>query len=566
MADIKGIKNIVIETTNPPNLDKDWKERITYIRSHEQKSGTLHEFSYTGAREYRMLVMENGAGFFGTCSCPYGMRKAEKKPCKHMYSGILYMREEKLNDKTVTAEALTLDVDYEVIEEKIKPVVVTKVEDITENEQRLNDIAIADEIRPKKGCKKFWPSKLDMIEKCPASQVDDGDIEIEIDKVHFAANIGRAVHKIAESVVSGEITEIDRSYIVSESIKFGVEEYSDDVETLAENVVKAWNGNAKWGGLKGYFINPKTEEHGKFEHTVKNPNNGVMENISISGYMDVSEVISAEEVEEATVKNWGITLDWKSGRKGDSSSYKAQMLAYATMLAAANPKLEQVTTIICWLRDNAFSVTTFSRDEIRDWFKNFIRRSAFWDGKSYSPGEHCSWCKRYYDCPARAKMINSAVTDLIEFEGGRSLVIDDNGDLVDPDKLYQAFKQAKSLEKLIATFIGDLKFEIEQRGSVAIPSLEGNRGFSYKTRRGNAVFDSMNAWPVLQEHFTDDEIAGIVNIGKGNLKKAADNKAPRGKKASFLKDILSELEANGAVRRGKDVKTFGILDLEVDNE
>ena len=566
MSEVKAARSIIIDPNNKPNLDSDWREKLTFLKSSKKDGDVWTEFLYSGGKEYKQYTRVDGKGnMFGLCTFPWGSRKDAKKTCKHLYASILMMEE--------IAERKRLDVVVEPMSlldnpklKKAKAVVVTKPEDIVVIEQKLHDIAADDEIRPVDKVRKFWPSKMDMTEKCPASYTADADLEMEIDKVHFAANIGRAVHSIAERVVRGEIDEITSHLAKSEAIKFGVEDHFEDVELLSSNAFSAWHGTDSWGGIKAYFINPTAETYGKFEHRVQNPYTKVMHDISISGYMDVSEVISAEEVEEATVKNWGLTLDWKSGRKGDDSSYRAQMLAYATLLCAKNPKLEQVTTMICWLRDKKFSMTTFSRDEIREWFKNFIRRSAFWNGTSYSPGDHCAWCKRYYECPARAKMINAAVTSLVGIQERDSMVINESGELVDPDKLYEAFKQAKSLEKLIATFLEDLKMETEKRGSIGVPSVGENRGFGYKTRRGNASFDSMKAWPILQDHFTDDELANIVNIGKGKLKSAADDKAPKGKKAELFRTIMNDLDVGGAVHIGKDVKTFGIMDLEEKNE
>jgi len=551
MPENRELKHYIIDDNNKPNLDKDWEERLSFIVEKNTDGFKSYGFSYDGSKVYvQTLTAPDGNELFGSCSCPWGARSNVSKPCKHLYSAYVRMTENK--------EAETIDI------EMIEPIVVTKVENLVENEQRLLDISKADDIRPTPKAKKFWPSKMGLVEKCPASYVVPGDLDIEIDKVNDAANIGRAVHSIAERIVKGEITEIDSTLAVSESIKFGVDSAADDIEGLAGNVLRAWHGSGSWGGLKDYFINPETENYGRFEHTVKNPHTGVMEDILFSGFMDVSEVISAEEIEEASVKNWGITLDWKTGRKTDDSLYKAQMMAYATMLSSKNPKLEQVTTIICWIRDKSFSIVTFTREEIRAWFKNFIYRHAFWDGKTYSPGDHCSWCKRFYDCPARAKMINSAVGDLVAYENDKSLVLDGSGDLVNPDKLFDAYNQAKVLKRMIDSFMADLKTEIRKRGDVPIPQLEG-KAFGYKSRRGNASFNTFKAWGILQDHFSDEEMAQIISIGKGKLETAAKSKAEKGKKQKFFAEIMGELEAGGAITVGDDVFTFGVKDMEVDD-
>jgi len=555
MATKAQLKHYVIDVDNKPNLDKDWENRISFIDEVDLDGFRTLRFAYDGTKDYRQTIKSpDGNDLFGHCSCPWGSRNNASKPCKHLYAAYVWVTSKDHSTKLETVE------EVEVLE----PVVVTEVKTLVENEQRIIDISKADDIRPTPKAKKFWPSKIDLVEKCPASYVDAGEIDVEIDKVNDAANIGRCVHSIAERIVTGEITDIDSTLAISESIKFGVDGAADDIEMLAGNVMRAWHGSGSWAGLKGYFIEPKVETYGKFQHTVKNPNTGVMEDILFSGFMDVSEVISAEEIEEASVKNWGITLDWKTGRKGDDAAHKGQMMAYATMLAADNPKLEQVTTIICWVRDKSFSIVTFKREEIRDWFKNFIHRHAFWDGRTYSPGDHCSWCKRFYDCPARSKMINSAVNDLVAYENDKSLVLNSDGELVDPDKLFDAYNQAKVLKRMIDSFMEDLKVEVRKRGDVPIPQLDG-KGFGYKSRRGNATFDTFKAWGVLQDHFTDDEMSNIISIGKGKLETVAKSKAEKGKKQKFFAEIMGELETNGAINIGEDVFTFGIKDMEVDD-
>jgi hypothetical protein len=571
-------KVIVIDPSNLPVLDEDWRDRIEFVRSYGEGVSTWNEYKYSGGKEYKQYLRKDVDGnVFGLCTCPASVRKNATKTCKHIYAATLLLDEGSCETET-----------------KKEDEQVTIVKDEGELKKRTNDMLVSDSMRPVRSGRVFWPSKVDLVEKCPASYIGDQKIGVVVERSNDAATIGRTVHKIAEGIVSGEIKEIERSFIVSECVKAGIENCVDDVELLCENAMSAWNGSEARDGLRVYFNKPQTEQYASFEHTVTNPYTGLAEKVSFSGYLDVSEVFSAEEIQEASVKNWAVVLDFKTGRlsgneeedymfdvpddpdgsDGEDSelsyetpgvSHRGQMLSYAVMLMANDKKLEQVTTIICYLRNRKSSIATFTRDEIRGWFKSFLRRSAFWDGVTYNPGDHCMWCKRFYVCPARAQMISSAVSGLIG-AGDSSMIVDGDNNLVDPDKIYEAYKQSRLLKKIISKFEEDLKAETTKRGFIGIPSLAGNRGFGYTSRKGSMKIDSKAAWDTLLEYFTDDELSNIVNVSKGALEETAKKKAPKGKKAAFVREIMDGLSASGAVSRAKDSNVFGVIDVSSGGE
>ena len=532
-------KVIAIDLSNKPNLDDDWRSRLldAGITKVDGDSGSdWKNFNYDssdGDRKYFVSIRKTADGeLIGGCSCPYGSRRNAKKICKHLHAALLYC------DENAVFEA---------------PHVASN--DIVEAREEL---LRNDGLRPLNDDRVFWPSKLDLVEKCPASYIDDGELDINIDKVGAAATVGQAVHAIAQKIVEGEVDTVDREFATEIAIKYGVEDYVEDVLSLGNAALSAWSGQ-DGAGLNGNFDTPLCEISHRFEHQCKNPNTKRNAKIVISGRTDVEETFTI--VDGGEERQYTIALDWKTGRKADARSYRAQMISYALLLFAENSSVEEVTIVIVWLRERSYSTITFKREEVREWFKTFLRRSAFWDGKTFKPGDHCSWCRRFYDCPARAKMLNSIV-ESVSGDGESSMILSSSGELVDPDALYRAYSQGKVLERMLKDFFAQIKEEAAKRGGIPIPGLSGDRGFIIKKRRGNAKIDPIKAWPILKDNFTDDEIAPLVSISKGKIVRAAMDKSPRGAKKKVADSIVWDLVDAGALSYSSDVKYLEVGDME----
>ncbi len=402
----------------------------------------------------------------------------------------------------------------------------------------------------------LWPSKMDMVEKCSAS-AETEDLDIIIDQVGQEASLGQAIHDIASRIVLGEQVSLDKEGVRSAAVRYGAENNIEDLISLSAAAVSAWSG------LKRYFRNPQVEQSSRIENVYTNPHTGEETNVVLSGKHDVYEIFDSGS---GAVKKWGVNLDWKSGRKADDASYRSQMLAYAYLILARDQEIEQVITIIVWLRDRNYSVVTFKKEEIIDWFNNFIKRSVFWDGKTYSPGDHCMWCKRFYVCPARVKMVSTAIREFSGLNNMAPAVLNPDGSLVDADKLYMAYSQGQMLKKVLDQFFSQVREEILKRDTVVVRSVAGKKfGFYTKKSKGASYVDPQRAWPILEEVFTEDELANIVDLSASKIHKAAMEKAEAGKKKKFADDLLVRLDLIGAITRSPDVKKIQVGEIAGDD-
>lgn len=407
-----------------------------------------------------------------------------------------------------------------------------------------NDIVLEQSIFPAiiASKKSFWPSKIDLITKCPASTyVDDGSISIK--RSGQQADIGSAIHEIASLMIRGDRYDDIEKQI---AVKYNVEDVLGDLRRLKNAFYSAWFTSK----LSSYFTNPVCEKYMSASRIVDDPYTKLPVEVIISGYADVCEVRNIGGV------NTGVVLDWKSGYKTDESGYIGQMKSYAFLLMSEDSSIEEVYAIIVWLRDSTYSTVKFTREEVSEWFSEFIRRSAFWDGSTYCPGDHCSWCNRFISCRARSEMLKDAVNAI---SPGTNMVISEGGSLVDPDKLYEAFGQASVLKKLIEDFQEQLKEEVAKRGFVAIPSLDGS-GFKIETIDGGSSINPLVAWDTLAEFFTDEEISKFISVSSTRMYEILSNKTPRGSKKEAINNLYGKLKAANALIKNNDRKRLVIGD------
>lgn len=348
-------------------------------------------------------------------------------------------------------------------------------------------------------------SSLPMLFSCAHSQDDS---EILIDGANGAADLGTAAHDAMRSVVAG--LPVDLSLL---SLRHGVEE--SDLGPLV------WYGRKAWEELRASFPNPETEVEVQYGDT----------GLHLVGHVDlVSRLNTAIRF-----------IDWKTGRK-EETDYYAQLAGYAACLIAEG--YETATSTVVWLRSQTVETYTFTRADA----STFVGRIAAHLDGPYRHGEHCGYCRRSHDCPA---LIAASRRDMAIFSAATAIGIEAEVASAPPDVLVMLRRRAKTLEKFVASLDASIHRRVMSEGP-----LDSGDGYTLELgeENGKREIDTMKAWPILQEHLTDDELAACVTVSAKSVDDLVGKKAGRGNGAEAKRKLAAELEAAGAVTQGKIVK------------
>jgi len=384
----------------------------------------------------------------------------------------------------------------------------------------------------------FHPSKMPLTISCPASAAEIPG-EMRLKSIGDPAQIGSAVHAVAHEIVEKDLATLPdlRSY----AAKYGIEDKIDELGMLSIFALQAW------GELRDYFAKPQCEVG--FEHITKDDREDVM----LRGTIDVKDTIVSEKAPRRVA-----ILDWKSGYK--RRNYVDQLRAYAYGVIVEDPIVEEVSATLVWLRDREHRTFVFTRKELKEWWQTFLLRNAFWDGVTYTEGEHCEFCPRRLECPKFHEFNKSAVaifTDEKIKEDGLRL-FGEGGALVSPEKIYRAYAQARLVQSVAKRFLEQLKEDIEREG----PVILNDRAIGLRERKGKTIIDPLKAWPVFEEHFSPKEIAQFITVNKGDLTKTKSAIMPRGQKGKAIKAMMEDLEGVGAVSNAPPVNMLSIIDLD----
>lgn len=442
---------------------------------------------------YRIEINNNSNGILAGCSCPYGTRSvAEPATPCKHVAAIITMENENIS-------------------------VIERAKDMVNGKDKLV----------------IWASSLPRIVLCPASLYVKPD-EMLIKSSGKPAKLGSAVHEVCENMVNNNLTSLPDLKEIS--VRYEIEDMLDELRMLSNFALTAWNGGDK--PLKSYFRNPKCEERNTY---------------SLKADDKDIEFVARSDIEEI-IDDRGVVVDWKSGYK--QSDYIAQVKCNAFLLAAKDKTIKEVSTIIVWLRDRTMSVATFTREELRNWMRQLIRRVVRGGENTFGPGEACLYCPRALSCPARKELSRGA----IELFSGSNIVEAGTTMLADPEKVYRAYTQAKMVQSVAKQFLAQLKEEIVASGPLLIPGQEG-RAIGIKTRKGKSNINAQAAWPIIAARLNDEEFAPCVTINKTKLTKAVMDKPPKGQKRGVVADLLRELEEANAIKREKDVEI--LTEIEV---
>jgi Protein of unknown function (DUF2800) len=348
-------------------------------------------------------------------------------------------------------------------------------------------------------------SSLPLAFTCPGSLRGDGPA---VDMVNDASADGTAVHAGLASVVRGMDAEAAHELMLSEHPACN----RGEVTPLFWAGVKMWNQISKW------MPTPQVE--------------GEMRTEVLSGHVDAQSVGESEAA----------ILDWKSGRK--DHDYRNQGFGYAWLRLALQPDMERVTIHFAWLRTCELESYTVDRGRAEAWYQQLKDEVVNWDGK-YHAGPHCTFCPRRASCPAIIALVRQDVAMFAD--GGKTFEL---SRCTGPE-LCGHFRKIKMLQRFLEAAERNARAEIGHRGEVD----DGEGGVIHMVAtKGNREIAPLAAWPILSARLTDQEIAGVVEIGVGRLEDAIQAKAPKGKGAAAIRDVFAELAGAGAVTRQPGVK------------
>ncbi|MFA4845645.1 MAG: DUF2800 domain-containing protein [Patescibacteria group bacterium] len=345
---------------------------------------------------------------------------------------------------------------------------------------------------------------------CPASAHPEPG-EVLIDSLNPAATVGSAVHAVARVMVDENMVP-DIDAILQ---PFGLTPaQTSEAYPLSFAAWDFWktSGAAFGGGVETEYE---------------------LRAGALSAHLDVFSMPFNDEDEP----DLAYVLDWKTTRL--DLDYTAQLLFYAWLVVLRFPKIKRVKTVIVFLRDRTANIKEWSREQIMDFASEFEQRVMRWDGRSYTPGGHCAYCRRFANCPAHAAMVRHTVDSLIELPGPG--VVPSVFDFTPAIEMYQ---RATAVAKLVDTFKEHVRSAVEHAGG----ELPGANGQNLKLVPSSR--DKINAalaWPVLSPVLSREEMAECTEIRKGDMLKAIAAHAPRGQKAAAKDAIMADLKARGAV-------------------
>lgn len=315
-----------------------------------------------------------------------------------------------------------------------------------------------------------------------------------------AGSMGSAAHAaLADIVRNGETQPIFR----------WAEEYQVDETELGWLVAY---GRICWDEVRLAFPAPLVER--KLEASIA-------DDILLQGTADVLSMVPRGVA----------TLDWKTKREKVPSDFH-QLQAYA-LLGCEALGVEEATVSIAWLRHQDLETRHLTRQDLED-FRGRLLRSL--RSETYNLGDHCKYCPRRYECPARQTKLTAATGQLTsQSETLR--------EVIGAGRLPELMETVKEVEKAAKAIRAGVKSHIEESGPIPIDGSDREYYLQQIARRGVNV---TAGWDSILEHLGS---LGAYNALKLDFKKADKIIGDRtdGPKGVARKAFWDDLRESGAV-------------------
>lgn len=314
-----------------------------------------------------------------------------------------------------------------------------------------------------------------------------------------AGSMGSAAHAALADIVRNKETQ---------PIFRWAEQYQVDETELGWLVAY---GRTCWDEIKGAFPAPIVER--KLETLIA-------DNVLLRGTADVFSMVPC-----------GVTtVDWKTKRTKEDSDFH-QLQAYA-LLGCEALGVEEATVSIAWLRHQELETRHLTRKDLED-FRGRLLRSL--RSETYNLGDHCKWCPRRYECPARQTKLTAATGQLTS----RSETL---SDVIGAGRLPELMETVKEVEKAAEAIRAGVKSHIEESGPIEIG---GGREY-YLQQIARRAVNVTAGWDSILEHLGS---LGAYNALKLDFKKADKIIGDRtdGPKGVARKAFWDALRESGAV-------------------
>jgi len=353
-------------------------------------------------------------------------------------------------------------------------------------------------------------SKLPMHLACPAS-TDKPNVLFQ--RGSKPSSLGNAIHDICKEIVEDDLSIIPD--VARYAAKWAVDDLYEDLVYLAWAAVDAWKS------LREKVTNVVVEKYAT---------KMINKTIKLTGTADFRGVSGVLPV----------ILDWKSGRLREVD-YWDQLMGYLYLHVPMTPLRMKTDSevvglvAIAWLR--------FGDVEVRE-----VTKAMLWDFKAkviktvrrndYMPGNHCHFCPKKAECPARSQLVETARNDLISLESQTGSI--------PSATLADLYPRALLLKDSLDSYFETLR-EVLNFGSIA-----GSDGqvlsFTDETR---TKLDTAKALPFIKQVLGLDylsQLEEIISIPKGKLMKIIGAGSPKEERQALRQDFLWKLERAGAIK------------------
>lgn len=341
----------------------------------------------------------------------------------------------------------------------------------------------------------MYVSSVPALLDCASSQAE---CEHPYEPKSDAADAGSGAHDALAEVAMGREPDLDG---IAKS--YGVEPKELSFLTHA--------GRLAWEEVKQYFPVPMVEHRLRGDW--------------LRGRADVFSVTDEDMA----------ILDWKSNR--ERTDYNGQLMGYAACAADqyGMPESGKIRVFTVWLRLGEIDCRAVRQDDIERFYHE-VSRARLNIGKSFNPGQACTYCRRQLVCEARTEYVRSSMMAL--------QVIGDEFPNLPEAKLGRLYSRVQMVEKVIRQYRDGLRMQLRADG----PQYDGNGKVIDLVERKRDIIKPMEAWTILQDNgFSDEELARCISISSTQVGDVAAERAPKGGMGKARAAIKQALRDGGAL-------------------
>jgi hypothetical protein len=336
-------------------------------------------------------------------------------------------------------------------------------------------------------------SALPLAFLCPGSVREP---TLKIDPHNEAGAVGTTVHRMLQAMVEG------RNPMVADQ--------------STEERILYYSGLKVWEQVSASFPDPVCEQ--PLECELVTPDGTEFE---LTGHPDVWS-------------DAGNGLDWKTSRL--DHNYGPQMYGYITVMLLLERRLPAASFTIAWLRTGDIERYSMTRDALPE-FLTELYKVVDWDG-TFRPGDHCTYCPRAHECPAREAMVRANVVAF-------TTAAEEPAELSKwtPERIVSSLALADHVAKVAAAFRVAVKNHVTRVGDVETDAHRITLDVSNKRH-----CDPLKAWEILEHSLTQEQLADAITVSLAKAEEAIRQNAPPRKGAQAIREFQAKLDDAGAVQ------------------